>query len=394
MYKVMNRRWVLYMLVSTLVIAAEYRDAFSQVNSVFFLEVSNTNGDNIDINGNIAGDNAFSKVRGKMFLNSWLTDEIAVFTKILYDDGFSSGSSGKFRLDGAYFLFDLIPQFEAKVGRIPITIGNFPQRSYLERNPLIGSPLMYHYRLSILPDEINTIDGILTFRGKRSGVTFLYESCWDTGVEVSGSHSKIDYSAGVTNASVFSPKSSNNNGEQYIGRIGVRPVLGMRLGVGYARAPYAFGGIDSYVLNTSEGSILKNLSAGREVEDYTGEIILADFEYSFGHMEVYSEWAKSWFETGADLRKLSAISYYIETKYSITPHLYAAGRIGQMIFEDVKSSTGEMEPWDYDISRIEVGLGYKISRSMVIKGVGQFNVYGDAPLEDWQFFALQLKAFM
>ena len=89
------------------------------------------------------------------------------------------------------------------------------------------------------------------------------------------------------------------------------------------------------------------------MEDYTGEIILADFEYSAGHLEVYSEWAKSWFETGADLRKLSAVSYYVETKYSITPHLYAAGRIGQMLFKDVENSTGEMEPWDYDISRLE-----------------------------------------
>jgi hypothetical protein len=170
MNKVLKIRCALYMLVGLVAMAAGYRAVFSQVNTVFCLEV--TNGDDSDINRNLSGDNAFSKVRGKMFLNSWLTDEIAIFTKILYDDGFSSDTSGKFRLDGAYFLFDLAPQFEAKVGRIPITIGNFPHRNYLERNPLIGSPLMYNYRLSVLADEINDIDGILASRGAKRGVSF------------------------------------------------------------------------------------------------------------------------------------------------------------------------------------------------------------------------------
>ncbi len=43
-------------------------------------------------------------------------------------------------------------------------------------------------------------------------------------------------------------------------------------------------------------------------------------------------------------------------------------------------------------NRIMVGL-YKLTRSMVVKGVSQFNKYDDAPLEGIQFVTLQLKAF-
>ncbi len=366
---------------------------FSQVNSLFYLEVTNTEGDEIDVNNNRAGDNAFNQVRGKLFLNSWLSDRIAVFTKVLYDDGIRADSGGKVRIDGAYFLFDLNPQFKAKIGRIPISVGNFPTRNYLEQNPLIGSPLIYQYRTSLHYNEITDIDQTLTNRGRRRGIAFLYESCWDDGAELFGSHAIIDYSIGVTQSSVFNPRASSKDAKQIIGRVGLRPVMGMRLGVGYARAPYADGGIDTYTISTNGSPDIISVPLDRDINDYTGEIVVTDFEYTAGHVQFYSEWVRTWFKAGPNLDELTASGYYIEAQYTLTPQLFAAGRFGQMIFDEVETSTGAMEPWDYNVSRIELGLGYKLTRSMVVKGVSQFNKYDDAPLEGIQFFALQLQAF-
>ena len=372
---------------------AEPRMLFSQVNSLFYLEVTNTAGDDIDVNNNRSGDNTFNQIRGKLFLNSWLSDEIAVFTKILYDDGIRGESGGKVRIDGAYFLFDLNQHIKGKIGRIPISVGNFPTRSYLEQNPLIGSPLIYQYRTSLYYTKITDIDQTLTNRGQRRGVAFLYESCWDDGAELFGSHTIIDYSFAVTQSSVFNPRASSQDGKQIISRIGLRPVMGMRLGVGYAHAPYANGEIDTYTISTNGSPDVVTLPLGRDINDYTGEIIVADFEYTAGHVQIYSEWVRTWFKAGPNLDELTAAGYYIEAQYTLTPQLFAAGRFGQMIFDEVETSTGTMEPWDYNVSRIELGLGYKLTRSMVVKGVSQFNTYDDAPLEDIQFVALQLKAF-
>ena len=350
----------------------------AQISTVYFLEVTNSIGGDISINDNLQGDNQFNKIRSEIFLNSWISNEVGVFIKILLDEGHRN----KFRVDGAYFLFDLKPQFKAKVGRIPFNIGNFPMRNYLENNPL-----MYQYRSAIQVTEVSDNDRLLTFRGKRKGVTFVYEACWDSGIELLGEHAKLEYSFAVTNASVFSPKAKSNTGEQVVGRIGLKPVVGMRMGIGYARAPYLSGEAGIYGTESA-----KNIPEGKRVEDYTGELLLADFEYTAGHLDFFAEWAKAWFESGPKLEKLSTTSYFLEAKCTLNPRWYAAGRFGQMLFEDITTSAQVREPWDYDTTRLEIGLGYKINRKMVCRSVGQFNWFSGSPLNDIHFFALQLKA--
>ena len=357
--------------------------AFAQINSVYFLEVTNSTGDEIAINNNLLRDNPFNKIRGKLFINSWLTNEIGVFVKFLYDEGHQD----KIRLDGAYFLFDLKPAIKFKAGKIPFNVGGFPMRNYLEKNPLIGSPLLYQYRSAIRTNKIVTLEELLYYRGKRRGVNIIYESCWDNGIEFFGEHAKVEYSFAVTNASVFNPKADSNGGKQIIGRIGIRPVVGLRAGLGYARAPYMNGEAGLYGSDSAE-----NIPEGKTLRDYTGELLIADFEYTAGHLEFFAEWARTWFKTGPTLQKLSSTGYFIEGKYTITPRWYAAGRFGQMLFEEVENSQGFSEPWDYDITRLEVGLGFKLSRKMTVKGVGQFNWFSDAPLDDIKFVTLQLKA--
>ena len=132
----------------------------------------------------------------------------------------------------------------------------------------------------------------------------------------------------------------------------------MRLGVRYTRAPYVNSGIDIYTIGTNGSQNVINVPLSRDIKDYTGEIIVADFEYTAGHVQIYSKWVRTWFKSGHDLSELTANGYYIEAQYTLTPQLFAAGRFGQMIFDEIKTSTGAMEPWDYNVSRIELWLGY------------------------------------
>ena len=55
---------------------------------------------------------------------------------------------------------------------------------------------------------------------------------------------------------------------------------------------------------------------------------------------------------------------------------YAAVRYDTMRFEEVESSGGVV-PWDTDLQRIEGGIGYHLSRELLVKAVLQATDAGD-----------------
>ncbi|MFC1476900.1 hypothetical protein ACFL6L_00360 [candidate division KSB1 bacterium] len=359
----------------------------AQLNYSLFVEVNNVEGDDIVLNDNNREDNPFNTFRAKLFINSWVSDKIGVFVKTLYDNGASTSYGDKFRVDGAYFLFHIHPLMSLKTGIIPNSIGAFGDRNYLESNPLIGSPLLYHYRTSLTFSSVSDVTDILQKRGSMSGSNIVYDACWDEGLEFSSDYNSVEYKFAITRGSYANPRAKSNNGYQYSGRFGLRPATGLRVGVSYARAPYLLG---------DAGGVPQ----GKSVEDYTASITGADFEYTRGYLELYSEWIREQFSYGENSggyykkeNNLTVNAYFVEGKYKITPRIFAAARYGELLFSEIEDpATGAGTPWDYNISRLEAGVGYKYTRSMVIKGVIQHNKYKNAPLNPVFIYAVQLKA--
>lgn len=360
--------------------------AFGQINYSVFTEVTATGGDDHSINDNNRLDNPFNSIRAKIFVNSWLSDNIGVFMKFLVDNGASSSYGDKIRIDGAYFLFNIHPLFNIKVGQIPVPFGSFPRRSYFEKTALIGTPLMYQYRVSLSGTGAPVLSDILSARGTMSGVNIIYEACWPEAIEFFTEYKKIEYMFSISTTSNTNPRAKTNDGYEYSGRIGFNPIMGMRMGIGYSYGPYLTG-------NAS-------VPTGSKPEDYITSMYTIDFEYSFGYMEFYAEWVHEKFSsdysgsyTGYADDEFALQSYYIEGKYKIMPRLYAAGRFGQLIFDEVYDPAASQNVrWDYNINRLEAGLGYSINRKLILKGVFQHNSYVDSPLEDVNIYALQLKA--
>ena len=361
--------------------------ASGQINYVLFSEVTFAEGDDILINTNNRGDNPFNSIRGKLFLNSWITENAGYFMKVLADAGASSQYGDKIRVDGAYFLFNVKSYFNIKLGRLPASLGIFPERSYFERTALIGSPLLYHYRTSLPKNKIAETSEILSNRGKFSGLNIIYETCWLDGIEFFTDYSKIDYKLSISRGTYANPTSSSNKGYQITGHLGFRPVMGMRIGLGYSIGPYLNKGA-------------QNIPAGKQVRDYKAIIYAADIEYSFSYFEIYSEWIRENFNEGygngnygsyADEKLVD--SYYIESRYKFTPRIYAAFRFGQLFFSKIMDPTTYTKlPWDYNVNRLETGIGYKYTRKMTIKAAVQLNRFIDAPINNITIYALQVKA--
>ena len=76
-----------------------------------------------------------------------------------------------------------------------------------------------------------------------------------------------------------------------------------------------------------------------------------------------------WFHTG-DAAVVHA-SGYAEIKYAFEFGGYVAGRFDAMRFGKIRDSGGRERTWDANVTRFEVGVGYRFDRSTLAKLVYQ-----------------------
>jgi hypothetical protein len=62
------------------------------------------------------------------------------------------------------------------------------------------------------------------------------------------------------------------------------------------------------------------------------------------------------------------ISWYAEAQVDLATGLSAAVRYGQILFGEVDDPTDGARVWDWDASRLQLGLGYRIYRNLGVRG--------------------------
>ncbi|MFC1608056.1 hypothetical protein ACFL47_08805 [Candidatus Latescibacterota bacterium] len=311
-------------------------------------------------------DNPFNPLRATVFMESWIDDDVGFFLEFLWDSGDPpTGGSTKPRVNGAYAV---ISPFETdalnfKFGLIPSVFGTWAPRTYADKNPLIGVPLMQHYFVSHSGNHLfATTDEMRDSLDDESDdfMSVAYDACWPYGVEAFGFFSKYEYALAVTKDTMSNPMSFGNDGAQVMGRFGVRPLIGMRLGIS---AEYG-----SYLREGSTG-----LPDGTSLESVAQKAVGFDIHYSRAHTNIFSEVVLNWWENPNLNKDMGCTVWYVEAKQKLMPGFYAAIRFDQMLFNEFTDSGGKSFNWDNDVTRIEAGLGYHLSRNTLAKVVWQHN---------------------
>ncbi|MFC1650178.1 hypothetical protein ACFL2X_01270 [Candidatus Latescibacterota bacterium] len=314
-------------------------------------------------------DDPFDPLRISLFMDSQISPEISVFLEFLWDAGIPpTGGGTKPRINGAYAVLSPF-QTETvnfKVGYIPLPFGTWAPRTYADRNPLIGVPLFQHYITSLKGGELAlSTDDLKTWRDSGNGfLTVAYDACWPYGVEAFGFFSKYEYSIAVTKETMSNPGAYMNDGVQYVGRFGARPVIGLRLGVS---AEYG-----SYLGADSAG-----LPSGTKLEDVFQKAVGFDIHYSIAHTRIYSEFIRNLWENPNLSDDIGCTSWYAEVQQIILPGFYGAVRFDQMLFDSFEDSSGKSFNWDNNINRTEAGFGYFLNKDAQIKLVWQHNAIDD-----------------
>ncbi len=158
-------------------------------------------------------------------------------------------------------------RFDLQVGRVPPTFGAFTKTIYAYNNVVIGQPLAYQYLLSLRTTALPaTSDDLLRMRGRGwlsdfpvgdtsrdAGVPIVNTSRYDTGVQVHGVVSRLEWTGAITTGSLSDPRLGDNNGRpQYAGRVIAHALPGLKLGMSAARGAWLDDALDDALAGTAQ----------------------------------------------------------------------------------------------------------------------------------------------
>jgi hypothetical protein len=293
-------------------------------------------------------------------VQSTVDEHVSVLGQFVFDDAVNP------YVDGIYAEITPWPSHDLHVlaGKIPWAIGTWGPRTYSDRNPLIAPPLLYQHPSTLAWFDFPTSLGGLLARGGAGhsvgGMPIVDDSYWDVGVTLTGSERPLEYALGVSAGTPGwgSTSKDDNSGKSVLGRIGVAPLPSLRLGVSGAFGPYLAASVDP------------RLPPGHNVNDYRQELAMADLEFQIARIELRAEGARNVWQTPAT-GDLGVRAGYAELKYLLPAGWYVAGRWDVERFDRVDAGSGATQPWDWNVTRIDTGIGYRVTRGTIAKIVYQ-----------------------
>ena len=290
------------------------------------------------------------------------------------DRGFDPGAEpdGDIRLDELSLLYrpDGTNALNLQLGKFPTVVGNWvPTHNYYE-DPFLLPPLPYSAINGVnlnnpannSPTAIQTrsnVSGSTIHSFKENWASIIWGPAYSNGFSVFGSSERFDYAFEIRNASLGAQPSEWDIGEgdfstpTLSARLGYRPDAAWALGISASYGHYLNPGAEDV------------LGPGSDREDFTQTLLGLDLRWAHRGWIVSGEAFFTQYKTlHEDFR---SFSYYLQSRYKIAPGLWFAARFGQTRSNEVSIPSGGQTSWSPDITRAELGLGWRITRDTLIK---------------------------
>ncbi len=287
------------------------------------------------------------------------------FAQARVDRGFDPKDSGlQARIEE--FAWRLSPwddrRLSLQAGQFTTIVGPWPKRHLSWNNPFISAPLFYENRTLLSDQNDPATLGMPGYSTNYGGNPIIWGASYTSGIAVSGSVQKWDWSIELKNASLSSrpnywPAWKVGFGEPTLAaRLSWQPSLKWTLG-----------------LSTSHGAFLApsssyQLGPDRRRGDYIQRLWLFDISYAFRHWQMWMEVVYTSFD-GPAMERLESSAYFLELRRKIGPRLSAALRWNQQFFSE-RSYYGQPQGrWGDEMIRIDAAVTWR------------FNAYSQIQLE-------------
>lgn len=213
-------------------------------------------------------------------------------------------------------------------GKITSLIGEFSNRRFSTRNPLIGEPDAYPVQYPI-------------------------------GVQLAGVVRAVDYALAVVNLPFYHSGYTPEPSEAWrpVMRVGVTPFIGTRIGMSYTEGPYLR---DDYTAAALQQQDWKR---------YRQRVGAVDVSASVGYLELNGEAGFSRYEVPSHADPVEGYAYYGEAKYTVTPRFFVAARLERNDYPFIDHFAGP-NVWvatRTDFHNEEFGFGYRLTASRLLK---------------------------
>ena len=313
-----------------------------------------------------------------LFAFAPITEEFSFNARIQWDT-WGSGKLNPARITLAMLTYESSESpLSFTIGRFISPFGLYPKRNLASDNLFAHAPLAYGYFINI-----SEIKGFWPKAGDEGiylsadvGLTTLYFGGYNTGAMLSWIvvPEVFNIDIAITNAAMTSQADYTNlfNGGGVI-RLGFQPVIYWQQGISAA--------IGSFMQKEADNFGQDGLEKFRQLVFGT-DIILAHSYFELSGEFIYSFWTVPGFANGAfkenaagDLGKFELENYSGYADFKIEPPFftgsYIAFRYDILRFPEythpATSSIIALNPWDYNISRYSVAIGYKLARSVLLK---------------------------
>jgi hypothetical protein len=304
--------------------------------------------------------------RVKLFLDGGWGDWVEWFVEARADRGAPAleGEAWGARLE-QYWLRLQLPDAprapKLTLGKFAAPLGNFLPRHEPLKNPFIAYPLLY--------DHITTFASVgdrpaqLLARRDRADVKDWRAPVWrevyGTGAMLSGDLGPVAWSAALMNSA---PATWGFDWTWHEGDF--------RDPAAYLRASWAVHPSTTVGASWSRGPYERQdadgLPGGRDAGDFPQTFAGADLAWAWGDLDVFAEAAWTRFD-GPAVGEIDLWTWTAEAKYTLLPGVFAAARLGQVLFGDVRDAAGEEHQWDRNVTRVEFGGGWFLSRNLLLK---------------------------
>ncbi|HUD72861.1 MAG TPA: hypothetical protein VMQ62_12955 [Dongiaceae bacterium] len=218
-------------------------------------------------------------------------------------------------------------RFMVEAGRILTPIGDFPKRYLSSTNPLIDVPSDY------------SVD-------------------YPEGIKLGGFFPHADVTVAAVNLPLYADWYAPQPAKSYRPMLGAgwTPMVGLRFA--------AFATQGTYLGEQADAS----LPTGESWQDFDQSAYGMEVQFSRGHFELHGQLTLSAYEAPGFAERARGKTYWVEPRYTFTPRLYAALRVGQNDYPYIMPIYGTT--WIASNSRVadvEAGVGVNVLPGLIVK---------------------------